>query len=103
MHQEKAIQMKEELLRDHINAISEIQYYGFQQKKLMAEGIYSQVIEKIRGAAKKAGRRGGMISSACGFYCHGTTWYKVLEVLKTYSGYCKAFQFTKSRHFSQAI
>lgn len=102
---EQAIQMKEALLRGKINDIGEILDYGFQQKKKMAEGISNQLIEDIYTAAKKAGSSGGKISGAGGggfmfFYCPGNTKYKVQEVLKSYSGYCRDFEFTSNGHFS---
>jgi D-glycero-alpha-D-manno-heptose-7-phosphate kinase len=105
---DQAIQMKEALLRGRINDIGEILDYGFQQKKNMAEGISNQLIEEIYDVVKKAGSTGGKISGAGGggfmfFYCPGNSRYKVLEALKSYSGFCRDFQFTSNGHFSWVV
>ncbi len=102
---EQAIQMKEALLRGKIDAIGELLDYGFRYKKQMAEGISNPMIDEIYESVKKAGCTGGKISGAGGggfmfFYCPGNTRYKVIEALKNYQGYTKAFEFTKQGHFS---
>src|SRR5687767_2529236 len=60
----QAIQMKEALLRGKLNDIGNILDFGFQQKKLMAEGISNPLMEDIYITAKRAGATGGKISGA---------------------------------------
>src|SRR5215471_5986806 len=103
MHQlkEQARRMKEALLRGHLNEIGEILDFGFQQKRNMAQNISNSLIEDIYDAAKKAGATGGKISGAGGggfmtFYCPLNTRYKVMEILSSFGGQIKPYQFTKT-------
>src|SRR5687767_8933604 len=68
MHQlkEQAKLMKEALLTGKLNEIGEILNIGFQQKRLMAEGISSPLMDDIYETAIKAGATGGKISGAGG-------------------------------------
>src|SRR5690242_11083475 len=61
MHQlkQQAQLMKEALLKGRIQEIGEILDFGFQQKKLMAEGITNDLVDEIYEGAKKAGATGG--------------------------------------------
>jgi D-glycero-alpha-D-manno-heptose-7-phosphate kinase len=100
MHQlkQQALMMKEALLKGRLNEIGEILDYGFQQKRLMAEGISNPLIEEIYSAAKGAGATGGKISGAGGggfmtFYCPGNTKYDVIATLERFGGYVKSYQF----------
>lgn len=100
MHQLKrqAQLMKEAVLKGRIHEIGEILDFGFQQKKLMAEGITNDLVDEIYEGAKKAGATGGKISGAGGggfmtFYCPGNTKYKVIETLSKFGGYVKQYQF----------
>jgi len=97
---EQARMMKEALLKGRLNEIGEILDFGFQQKRLMAHNISNTSIEEIYNGAKKAGATGGKISGAGGggfmiFYCPANTRYKVIEMLESFGGYCKDYQFTK--------
>ena len=101
MHQlkEQAQMMKEALLKGRLHEIGEILDFGFQQKRLMAEGISNPLMEEIYESAKKAGAMGGKISGAGGggfmiFYCPDITKYKVMEALEKFGGYFKGYQFT---------
>lgn len=103
MHQlkEQARMMKEALLRGKLNEIGDILDFGFQQKRNMAHNISNSLIEEIYEAAKKAGATGGKISGAGGggfmtFYCPHNTRYHVMEILNTFGGQVKPYQFTKS-------
>jgi D-glycero-alpha-D-manno-heptose-7-phosphate kinase len=100
MHQLKlqSQRMKEALLRGRLHEIGEILDFGFQQKRLMADGISNDRMESIYHAAKKAGATGGKISGAGGggfmiFYCPGNTKYKVMNALHSFGGHCKTYQF----------
>src|SRR5437763_1400910 len=80
MHQlkQQAQMMKEALLKGRLNEIGQILDYGFYQKRKMAEGISTQLMDEIYAAAKAAGATGGKISEAGGgglmiFYCPATT------------------------------
>ena len=102
MHQlkEQARLMKEALLRGKLNEIGEILDFGFQQKRLMAEGISNPVIEEIYESAKKAGATGGKISGAGGggfmiFYCPVNTKYNVIKSLEKFGGRYRRYKFTE--------
>jgi D-glycero-alpha-D-manno-heptose-7-phosphate kinase len=100
MHQlkQQSIRMKEALLKGKLHEIGEILDFGFQQKRLMAEGISNDRMEEIYMAAKSAGATGGKISGAGGggfmiFYCPGNTKYEVMNKLVAFGGQCKSYQF----------
>jgi D-glycero-alpha-D-manno-heptose-7-phosphate kinase len=100
MHQlkQQSQMMKEALLKGRVHEIGEILDFGFQQKRQMAEGISNPLMEEIYVSAKLAGATGGKISGAGGggfmiFYCPDNSRYPVIEVLSTYGGYCKNYQF----------
>jgi D-glycero-alpha-D-manno-heptose-7-phosphate kinase len=102
MHQlkEQARLMKEALLRGKLNEIGEILDFGFQQKRLMAEGISNPAIEEIYESAKKAGATGGKISGAGGggfmiFYCPVNTKYNVIKSLEKFGGRYRRYKFTE--------
>jgi len=103
MHQlkEQAQQMKEAILRGRLDAIGEILDYGFQQKKMMAEGISNPWLEEIYETARLAGASGGKISGAGGggfmiFYCPGNTRHHVAQALTQLGGSVQPYQFTGS-------
>lgn len=103
MHQlkEQAQQMKEAILRGRLDAIGEILEYGFQQKKMMAEGISNPWLEEIYETARQAGASGGKISGAGGggfmiFYCPGNTRHQVAQALTQLGGTVQPYQFTGS-------
>lgn len=100
MHQLKlqSQRMKEALLTGRVHEIGEILDFGFQQKKQMAEGISTSLVDDIYNAAKKAGATGGKISGAGGggfmtFYCPGNTKYAIFKTLSAFGGYVMPYQF----------
>src|SRR5579862_3881051 len=100
MHQLKnqAQMMKEALLKGRLHEIGEILDFGFQQKRLMAEGISNDRMEEIYLGAKAAGATGGKISGAGGggfmiFYCPGNSKFEVMAKLSEFGGHCKSYQF----------
>jgi D-glycero-alpha-D-manno-heptose-7-phosphate kinase len=102
MHQlkQQAQMMKEALLKGRLNEIGEILDFGFQQKRLMAEGISNPMMEEIYETAKKAGATGGKISGAGGggfmiFYCPATTKHKVIKSLENFGGRYRDYQFVQ--------
>jgi D-glycero-alpha-D-manno-heptose-7-phosphate kinase len=102
MHQlkEQARQMKEALLKGKLHEIGEILNFGFQQKRLMAEGISNPLMEDIYQTAMTAGATGGKISGAGGggfmiFYCPGNSKYKVIKCLEKFNGQHRNYQFVK--------
>lgn len=103
MHQlkEQAKMMKEALLKGNIHEFGHILDYGFRYKKQMAAGISNSHLDEIYEEALKAGATGGKISGAGGggfmmFYCPRNTHYKVREVLQTFGGNFRPFQFVKN-------
>ncbi|MBO7624850.1 MAG: dehydrogenase, partial [Bacteroidales bacterium] len=95
---EQAVQMKEALLRGHIDRIGEILDFGWRYKKQMASSITNPHIDGIYNAAKEAGASGGKISGAGGggfmfFYCPGVTRYAVVEALQRFGGKAKRYEF----------
>jgi D-glycero-alpha-D-manno-heptose-7-phosphate kinase len=102
MHQlkQQAQMMKEALLRGKLNQFGEILDYGYQQKRMMAEGISNPLMEEIYETAKKAGATGGKISGAGGggfmiFYCPANTKYKVISSMERFGGHHKNYQFVQ--------
>jgi D-glycero-alpha-D-manno-heptose-7-phosphate kinase len=102
MHQlkEQSKMMKEALLKGRLHEIGEILDYGFEQKRKMANNISNSLIEEMYTAAKKAGATGGKISGAGGggfmtFYCPNNTKYKVIDVLNSFGGEVRPYQFTQ--------
>lgn len=102
MHQlkEQARLMKEALLKGKLHEIGEILNFGFQQKRLMAEGITNPLMEDIYETAIKAGATGGKISGAGGggfmiFYCPKNTKYSVIKSLERFGGQHKNYQFVE--------
>lgn len=97
---EQARMMKEALLRGEVDEIGRILDYGWQHKKAMAEGITNPAIDELYTAAIKAGANGGKISGAGGggfmvFYCPQNTRFNVAQVLQSFGGELKSYQFTK--------
>ena len=100
MHQlkQQSQRMKEALLKGRLHEIGEILDFGFQQKRMMAEGISNDRMEEIYLAAKNAGATGGKISGAGGggfmiFYCPANTKFAVMAKLNEFGGHCKSYQF----------
>lgn len=97
---QQAQMMKEALLKGKLNDIGEILDFGFQQKRLMAEGISNPLMEDIYDAAKEAGATGGKISGAGGggfmiFYCPVNTKYNVINRLESFGGVHRNYQFVE--------
>jgi len=102
MHQlkQQAQMMKEALLKGKLNEIGEVLDFGFQQKRLMAEGISNSLMDEIYETAKKAGATGGKISGAGGggfmiFYCPNNTKYKVMKSLEKFGGKHRDYKFVE--------
>lgn len=95
----QAVMMKEAILKGELEKIGEILDFGWQNKKLMAEGISNPMIDKIYDAARKAGATGGKISGAGGggfmiFYCPENSRSKVIKALEAFGGKVKRYEFT---------
>jgi D-glycero-alpha-D-manno-heptose-7-phosphate kinase len=102
MHQlkQQAQVMKEALLKGKLNDIGEILDFGHRQKRKMAEGISTELMDEIYDAAKTAGATGGKISGAGGggfmiFYCPGNTKYNVMKNLESFGGVSRNYQFVE--------
>jgi D-glycero-alpha-D-manno-heptose-7-phosphate kinase len=102
MHQlkEQARLMKEALLKGKLHEIGEVLNIGFQQKRLMVEGISNPLMDDIYETAMKAGATGGKISGAGGggfmiFYCPGNTKYKVINSLEKFGGRHRSYLFVE--------
>lgn len=96
----QAIEMKEAILREELYKIGEIFDVGYEQKRKMAAGINTPLIDEIYRAAKAAGSTGGRISGAGGggfmvFYCPVNIRFKVIEVLKHFGGIVSRYEFVK--------
>ena len=102
MHQlkQQAQMMKEALLKGNLDEIGKILDFGFQQKRLMADGISNQLMDDIYETARKAGASGGKISGAGGggfmiFYCPKNSKENVIQNLEKFGGHHKNYQFVK--------
>jgi D-glycero-alpha-D-manno-heptose-7-phosphate kinase len=96
----QAVSMKENLLLGKLDEIGCILKEGWIYKKRMAEGISTDLFEKIYETALAEGASGGKISGAGGggfifFYCPENTKYRVIEALKHHKCEVYPFQFTK--------
>jgi D-glycero-alpha-D-manno-heptose-7-phosphate kinase len=92
--------MKEALLKGNLDEIGIILNEGWEYKKRMAEGISTDLFEKIYETAISAGATGGKISGAGGggfifFYCPKNSRYRVIEALQKHQSIVHPFQFTK--------
>jgi D-glycero-alpha-D-manno-heptose-7-phosphate kinase len=97
---EQAVMMKEAILTGRLDSIGKILEFGWFYKKQTASNISNPVIDKIYDAALAAGATGGKISGAGGggfmmFYVPGTARYKVAEVLNSFGGAVRSFNFTE--------
>ncbi len=98
---EQAIMMKEAILKGELDKIGDILDFGWQNKKLMAQGISNAYLDEIYDTAIKNGASGGKISGAGGggfmtFYCPDNSRQKVINALKKYGGDVKRYEFTQS-------
>jgi D-glycero-alpha-D-manno-heptose-7-phosphate kinase len=105
---EQSVMMKEALLTGQVDKIGEILNFGWEHKKLIADGISNPAIEALYDAALKAGANGGKISGAGGggffiFYCPGNNRYKVIDALKRFEGHLTPYEFTKEGLYSYSI
>ena len=93
--------IKDCLMKGTIDELGEILNYGFQQKKLLANGISTPEIELLYETALKAGATGGKISGAGGggfifLYCPNNTKYNVVRELdKLKIGYQQPYTWTQ--------
>ncbi len=96
---EQAIMMKEAILKGEFDDIGKILDYGWQSKKLMAEGITNPYLDDIYETALRSGATGGKISGAGGggfmfFYCPDNTRASVIKALKKFGGEVKRYDYT---------
>ncbi len=95
---EQAVLMKEALLKGELDRIGEILDFGWENKKLLADGITNPELEKIYKTAKINGASGGKVSGAGGggfmiFYCPNNTRQKVIKALEELGGQIKRYKF----------
>lgn len=102
MHQikQQAYELKEAILKDHLDEIGYILHRGWEFKKAMADGISTPLFEELYETAINAGSSGGKISGAGGggyvfFYCPDNTKYKVAKALSSLGGVIQPYTFTK--------
>lgn len=98
---EQAIRMKEALLKGQFDKVGEILDYGWQNKKMMAEGITNPYLDEIYETAINAGAGGGKISGAGGggfmiLYCPRNSRTNVINALKRFGGEVKRYEFTST-------
>ena len=90
--------MKEALLKGELNKIGKILDFGWENKKLLADGITNPEIEKIYEIAKDNGATGGKVSGAGGggfmiFYCPDNKRSQVVKALEKLGGEVKRYEF----------
>ena len=105
---EQSMRMKEALLKGNLNEIGEILHLGWENKKLMAEGISNPEIDRIYQTAIDAGSNGGKISGAGGggfmfFYCPGNTRFDVINAMKKLGVEVTPYEFAMSGLYSYSI
>lgn len=94
----QAFLMKKALLKNELSKIGEILKVSWENKKQMAKGITTPLIDKIYQTAIDNGATGGKISGAGGggfmiFYCDHSTRYDVIKSLAQFGGESKIYQF----------
>ena len=97
---EQAILMKEALLKGEVNQVGEILHFGWQQKKVMAQGITNDSIDHYYETAMNAGATGGKISGAGGggfmiFYAPENHKFQVINSLESIGGKVLPYQFVQ--------
>lgn len=105
---EQAVMMKEAILKGELDKIGEILNFGWENKKLMAQGISNPLIDSIYEAAILNGALGGKISGAGGggfmiFYCPNNARYKVVKALTDFGGIPHRYEFTNTGLTSWSI
>lgn len=102
MHQLKkqAVMMKEALLIGEMDRIGEILHFGWENKKLMADGISNPMIDDLYNTALANGATGGKISGAGGggfmiFYCPANTRHAVIKALEEKGAKNQLYQYSK--------
>ncbi len=102
MHQIKkqAYEIKEAILKGHLDEIGHILHRSWEYKKEMADGISTPFIEEIYDTAIRAGASGGKISGAGGggyvfFYCPDNAKFEVTKALEGLGGKVQPYTFTK--------
>ena len=100
MLKKQAQEMKMAFSNKDFQSIARLMDSGFQEKKRMASGISTPVIEEIYHAAKDAGALAGKISGAGGggfmvFYCDERHKSAVTDALCTFGGKIFPFSFTE--------
>lgn len=85
---QQAVKMKEALLKGQLADIGQLLNIGWENKKLLANGISNKQIENIYSTAVDAGALGGKISGAGGggfmiFYCPGNSKFTVIDKLNS--------------------
>lgn len=97
---EQAFMMKEAILKGELRKLGEILNFGWEHKKLIADGITNEQIDRIYTTALRNGAIGGKISGAGGggfmtFYCPENYRYQLIEALKPFGGFVVNYEFTQ--------
>lgn len=102
MHKIKqdAIDMKEALFKNDFKRIAFILGSSWESKKIVADIVSNDELERIYHLAMQNGAYSGKTSGAGAggfmfFMCDPTKKYHLIELLNKEQGYCKAFSFTK--------
>lgn len=95
---ELSYRMKEALLKGEMRKIGKILYDSWINKKKMAIGITTPLIDKVYNTALEAGATGGKISGAGGggfmiFYCDNNKKYDVIKAIEKLGGEVKRYEF----------
>jgi D-glycero-alpha-D-manno-heptose-7-phosphate kinase len=105
---EQSIKMKEAILLGDIDSIGGVLNYGWESKKMMAEGISNPAIDEIYNTAIKNGASGGKISGAGGggyffFYCPGVNRHQLIKALKEFNVEPQHYHFTNQGLYTYTI
>jgi D-glycero-alpha-D-manno-heptose-7-phosphate kinase len=93
-----AVEMKNALLRRHLNDFGALLHAAWEYKKKMSSRISNAFIDEMYEAARRAGALGGKMPGAGGggymlFYCPFDRKHKVAEALSKMGGVCTGFGF----------
>lgn len=104
----QSVKMKEVILMGRMDEIGEVINYGWESKKMMADGISNPEIDEIYATAMANGATGGKISGAGGggfffFYCPRVSRMKLINSLKPFGVQPQNYHFTKTGLYTYTL
>lgn len=104
----QSLKMKEVILMGKMDEIGAVMHYGWESKKMMADGISNPLIDEIYQTALGNGATGGKISGAGGggfffFYCPRVSRHKLIKSLEKYNVSAQNYSFTRTGLYTYTL